>query len=57
MKNYKRNPRKLHKSTSINLTGTEELGTDAGGLTTEAIERFATTYLSIYQKKILMHLR
>ena len=28
-----------------------ELGTDAGGLTTEAIERFATSFASAYHKK------
>ena len=51
MKTHMRSPRKLHKSTSIKFTGTDELGIDAGGLTKEAIERFDTTHLSIYQKK------
>ena len=51
IRRYKRNPRKLFKSTSIYFTGENQLGTDAGGLTTEAIERFATSFLSIFQQK------
>ena len=50
MKEHKNNPRKLCKSTTILFNDRTDVGADAGGLTTEAIERFSTSFLSIYSK-------
>ena len=50
IKTHKNNPRKLYKSTTILFTNRRDVGADAGGLTTEAIERFSTSFLPIYLK-------
>ena len=51
IKNYKSRPKRLCKSTTINFINQDDVGADAGGLTTEAIERFATSFVLIYSKR------